>query len=37
MDSLGRAKQIAAWTLVTTWLLVPIGIAVTLFPDMIAL
>ncbi|MEA3510066.1 MAG: PrsW family glutamic-type intramembrane protease [Actinomycetota bacterium] len=37
MGSLGRAEQIAAWTLVTTWLLVPIGIAVTVFPDLIAL
>jgi RsiW-degrading membrane proteinase PrsW (M82 family) len=37
MDSLGRAEQIAAWTLVTTFLLVPIGIATTVFPDLITL
>lgn len=37
MDSLGQPEQIAAWTLVTTWLLVPVGIAVTVFPDLIAL
>ena len=37
MDSLGQAEKIAAWALVTSWLLVPIGIAVTLFPDVVAL
>jgi RsiW-degrading membrane proteinase PrsW (M82 family) len=37
MDMLGQAEHIAAWTLVTTLLLVPIGIAVTVFPDLIAL
>jgi RsiW-degrading membrane proteinase PrsW (M82 family) len=37
MDSLGQSEQIAAWTLVTTLLLVPIGIAITVFPDLITL
>jgi RsiW-degrading membrane proteinase PrsW (M82 family) len=37
IDSLGQSEHIAAWTLVTTLLLVPIGIAVTVFPDLIAL
>jgi RsiW-degrading membrane proteinase PrsW (M82 family) len=37
MDSLGQSEQIAAWALLTTLLLVPIGIAVTVFPDLIAL
>ncbi len=37
MDSLGRPEGIAAWALVTAWLLVPIGIAVTLLPNLISL
>jgi RsiW-degrading membrane proteinase PrsW (M82 family) len=37
MDSLGQSEEIAAWALLTTLLLVPIGIAVTVFPDLIAL
>lgn len=37
MDSIGQPEAIAAWALVTAWLLVPVGIAVTTFPDLISL
>lgn len=36
-DSLGQSEAIAAWVLVTAWLLVPVGIAVAVFPDLISL
>lgn len=37
MTSIGQAEGIAAWALATAWLLVPIGIAIILFPRVIAL
>jgi RsiW-degrading membrane proteinase PrsW (M82 family) len=37
MTSIGQAEGIAAWALATAWLLIPIGIAVILFPNVIAL
>jgi RsiW-degrading membrane proteinase PrsW (M82 family) len=37
MESLRQPEAIAAWVLLTAWLLVPIGIAVKVFPGLISL
>ena len=37
MESLKQPEAIAAWVLLTAWLLVPIGIAVKVFPGLISL
>lgn len=37
MRMIGKPESVAAWVLVTAWLMVPVGIAVAMFPDLISL
>lgn len=37
MGTIGQPEAIAAWVLVTAWIMVPVGIAVTMFPELISL